>query len=247
MTFSIITITYNAAATLPATLRSVSQQTFADFEHLIVDGASTDETLAEAARYNRDGRRHILSETDKGLYDAMNKGIRLAKGDYLLFLNAGDSFADSTTLRRFADAAKDHPDIIYCDTMLVDSDRKIVGKRHLDAPEKLTFGSFSKGMLVCHQAFCVRRDLVEPYDLRYRFSADYDWCLRCLKKSRPERCVNLRFPGIHYLTDGLTDRNHAASLRERYRIMCRYYGTVPASLNHIGFFFRNLRRKFGKT
>lgn len=248
MTFSIITITFNAADTLPPTLQSVVQQSFGDYEHLIIDGASKDDTLAVAASYGRDDRRHIFSEPDKGLYDAMNKGLRLAKGDYILFLNAGDSFADSSVLQKFADAAAATPDIIYCDTMLVDATRKIVGKRHLDAPKHLSFRSFASGMLVCHQAFCVRRDLAEPYDLSYRFSADYEWCLRCLRKSAPNRCVNLHTPGIHYLTDGLTDRNHKASLRERYRIMCRYYGTIPTILRHLRFLFRHLARKlFGKS
>lgn len=243
MTFSIITITYNAASTLPPTLESVSRQSCSDYEHLIIDGASSDATTELAQSYSPDPRRKTISEPDKGLYDAMNKGMRLAKGDYLIFLNAGDSFADADTLKHFAEAAATNPDIIYCDTMLVDSTRKIVGRRHLDAPDRLTFKSFAKGMLVCHQAFCVRRDLAEPYDLSYRFSADYEWCLRCLRKSDPSRCVNLRMPGIHYLTDGLTDRNHKASLRERYRIMCRYYGTIPTLLRHIPFLFRHLRRK----
>lgn len=242
MKFSIITITYNAAATLPPTLRSVCSQTCGDYEHLIIDGASTDATLSLARDVAPDPRRRVFSEPDKGLYDAMNKGIRQAKGDYLIFLNAGDTFADERTLQRFADAAKDRPDIIYCDTMLVDADRRIVGRRHLDVPERLTFKSFAMGMLVCHQAFCVRRDLAGDYDLRYRFSADYEWCLRCLKKSDPDRCVNLRIPGIHYLTDGLTDRNHKASLKERFHIMCRYYGTIPTLFRHIYFFFRNKRR-----
>lgn len=243
MTFSIITITYNVADTLPPTLRSVSSQTCGDYEHLIIDGASADATVRTARVLCPDPRRKIFSEPDKGLYDAMNKGMRHAKGDYLIFLNAGDSFADEHTLQRFADAAASSPDIIYCDTMLVDAGRRIVGKRHLDAPQRLTFKSFAKGMLVCHQAFCVRRDLAGDYDLSYRFSADYEWCLRCLRKSDPDRCVNLRIPGIHYLTDGLTDRNHKASLKERYRIMCRYYGTLPTIMRHASFLFRHLTRK----
>lgn len=227
---------------MPPTLESLAAQTCRDFEHIIVDGASTDSTL-RLATDNAPQNRTVVSESDRGLYDAMNKGLRMARGDYLIFLNAGDSFASDHTLALYAAAAEGKPDIIYSDTLLVDERREVIGKRHLCVPERLTFRSFASGMLVCHQAFCVRRAIAVPYDLRYRFSADYEWCLRILRKTSPERCVNLHCDGIHYLTDGLTDRNHKASLRERFRIMCRYYGTLPTVLRHIGFLFRHLHRK----
>lgn len=238
--FSIITITFNAEAELPSTLASVDEQTFADYEHLIIDGASKDATL-EIASAARNERRHIFSEPDKGLYDAMNKGIRHAKGDYLIFLNAGDSFSTADTLAAYASGRG--ADIIYGDTQLVDASRRVVGKRHLSVPERLDFRSFRKGMLVCHQSFCVKREIAPMYDLSYRFSADYEWCLRCLQQTGAERCVNLHRVVTDYLTDGLTDRNHKASLKERYRIMCQYYGTVPTIVRHIGFAARNLWRK----
>lgn len=246
MLFSIITITFNAGETLPATLASTAEQTWPDFEHIIVDGASKDSTLdiARRAQTERGDYFRIVSEPDRGLYDAMNKGLRMARGEYLLFLNAGDTFASRHTLYHYAKAAMNgRPDIIYSDTLLVDNDRKVIGRRHLSVPERLSFKSFAKGMLVCHQAFCVRRDLAPEYDLSYRFSADYDWCVRILKQTSPERCVNLHEAGIHYLTDGLTDRNHKASLRERYRIMERHYGTLPTFLRHLSFVPRALLRK----
>lgn len=242
MRFSIITITYNAEATLSPTLDSLSAQTCRDFEHIVVDGASTDATVS-LAMSNMPENRKLVSEPDNGLYDAMNKGLRMAQGDYVLFLNAGDSFATPETLALYHEATSDNPDIIYSDTLLVDAERNVIGKRHLSVPKRLTFKSFASGMLVCHQAFCVRRDLVVPYNLLYRFSADYEWCLRILKKSTPEKCVNLKTAGIHYLCDGLTDRNRKASLKERYRIMCRYYGTLPTMLRHIGFLARHLLRQ----
>lgn len=248
-TFSIITITFNAARELPATLKSVDAQSCTDYEHLIIDGASRDETVA-LARAAANPRRQIFSEPDKGLYDAMNKGLHRARGRYLIFLNAGDSFTAYDTLERYARAAKGEPDVIYADTQLVDAHRNILGPRHLSVPRELTFRSFSNGMLVCHQAFCVRRAMAPDYDLRYRFSADYEWCLRVLKaseatgRSLAQRCVNLECVAIDYLTDGLTDKNHKASLKERYRIMCDYYGTVPTFLRHIRFAVRSLARKF---
>ena len=99
--FSIITITFNAAGTLPATLRSVERQTFTDYEYLIVDGASTDGTVAIAQ--HSAAVSSVTSEPDKGLYDAMNKGLRKARGCYLVFLNAGDAFHEPDTLQKIAD------------------------------------------------------------------------------------------------------------------------------------------------
>ena len=240
--FSIITITFNAEKELPPTLDSVSRQTFHDFEYLIIDGKSSDSTVKIAQESGI--RMTMISEPDKGLYDAMNKGMRKAKGKYLIFLNAGDAFHSPETLSEIATTAEanGYPDIVYGQTQLVNSSREFVGMRHLSAPKHLTFKSFSRGMLVCHQAFVVKREIAGPYDLRYRFSADYEWCLRCLKRMKSSAYTGTTL--IDYLTDGLTEKNHKASLKERYRIMCDYYGTVPTIIRHIGFFFRNLRRKF---
>lgn len=239
---SIITITYNAAGELAPTMKSVKEQSFTDYEHLIVDGASTDKTL-EIARSIGGQPLRILSEPDNGLYDAMNKGLNLAKGKYLLFLNAGDAFHSKDVLAAYANAAENNADIIYADTVIVDSDRNIVSPRHLSAPEILSFNSFSKGMLICHQAFMVRKELAPTYNLSYRFSADYDWTVRCLKNTTPEKCVNLKMVAIDYLRDGLTDKNKLKSLNERFRIMCQHYGTLPTILNHAGFAIRAIKRK----
>lgn len=237
---SIITITFNAESEIGPTLESLNRQTFRNFEHLVIDGASSDNTLSIVKEMSPDSI--VISEPDKGLYDAMNKGLRAAKGEYVLFLNAGDSLHSSDILQRYAD--RQGANIIYGDTIIVDSERNFIKPRHLSAPKKLTFKSFSKGMLVCHQAFMVRRSISPEYDLQYRFSADYEWTLKCLRSSDPTHNVNIEAIAIDYLSDGLTDKNHKASLQERYRIMCRYYGTVPTILRHIGFAVRSILRKF---
>lgn len=238
---SIITITYNAAEVIEPTLASLAAQTFRDFEHIVADGASKDGTPDIIRRLSTSSL--VVSEPDGGLYDAMNKGLRRARGKYVLFLNAGDSLHSPDTLERYARAAVRDPDIIYADTYIVDSRRNFIVHRHLSVPDKLSFQSFARGMLVCHQAFMLRRKLAPEYDTAYRFSADYDWCVRALRQTTPERCANLKCVAIDYLADGLTDKNHRASLKERYRIMCRHYGTVPTALRHVGFAFRAALRK----
>jgi len=237
---SIITITFNAEKHILPTLESVAQQKCTNYEHIIVDGASSDRTVALARTFK--GVR-IMSEPDGGLYDAMNKGIALARGKYLLFLNAGDTFHNDLVLGAYAERAEKDDDIIYGDTVIVDKARHIIGKRHLTAPPALTFDSFAKGMLICHQAFMVRKDIAPQYDLQYRFSADYDWTVKCIAKSDPRRCTNLGLITIDYLSDGLTDKNKLKSLRERFRIMTHHYGTARTCANHVGFVLRALHRK----
>lgn len=244
--FSIITVSYNAADTLGRTLESVDGQTFVDYEHLVVDGASTDGTQALVAGRPSE-RRRIISEPDRGLYDAMNKGMSATTGRYLIFLNAGDKFHSPDTLQLIADAiaantADEPPGIVYGQTNIVDNEGKFLRPRHLTAPAELTLRSFATGMAVCHQAFVANRSLAGGYNPKYRYSADYDWCIRCLQHSRKN--VGLADTVlVDYLDGGLTTRRHRASLVERFRIMAYYYGLLPTILRHIGFFFRNLRRR----
>ncbi len=239
---SIVTITYNAAKELPPTMQSVAKQTWHDFEHLIIDGASKDNTLEVARQFGTSNLR-IISEPDKGLYDAMNKGLKNTKGKYVVFLNAGDAFHSANVLAKYAEACKKNADIIYADTVIVDADRKMIAPRHLSAPEELTFQSFSKGMLVCHQAFMVKKDLAPLYDTRYRFSADYDWTVKCIQNTHPSNCVNLNMVAIDYLADGTTDKNKWKSLRERFKIMCKHYGVVKTVGRHLSFVQRAVKRK----
>ena len=242
--FSIITVTFNAANVIQPTLCSIKEQTFKNFEHLIVDGASRDNTL-DVARHADIPQMRIISEPDKGLYDAMNKSIKLASGEFLIFLNAGDSFADDNVLQRLADSATDNVDIIYGQTQIVNEARQVVGMRHLTAPQQLSAASFKHGMLVCHQAFVARRSIMPFYNLSYRFSADYDWCIKCLRNSRCNAYVGDQ-PIINFLTAGLTDKNHKKSLKERFHIMCKHYGTFTAILQHISFIPRAIMRKLRK-
>ena len=239
--FSIITVTYNAATTLPPTLASVKEQTCQLFEYIIMDGASKDNTVALATDAQINGAR-IFSEPDKGLYDAMNKAIDKATGEYLIFLNAGDAFHSADTLQQIADTIMDNdfPGIVYGQTQLVDSNRQRIGDRHLTAPETLSFKSFANGMVVCHQAFIVLRRVAGHYDMKYRFSADYEWCIRCLKRSRRNAYIDETI--IDYLNEGLTTANRRKSLRERFNIMCHYYGTMPTIMRHIAFIPRFIKQ-----
>ena len=253
MKFSIITITYNAEKVLQRTLDSVRSQTYRDMEHLIIDGASTDETVAMADAYRQRASYDVIirSEPDKGIYDAMNKGLRLATGDYVVFMNAGDTFHDERTLERVlggitelrnSETPELRPAVIYGDTDIVDSEGRFLRKRHLSVPDRLTWRSFRKGMLVCHQAFYARQDIARdiPYDLQYRHSADVDWCIRVMKEAERRHLPLRRVPGVvaDFMDGGNTTQNHRASLKERFTVMRRHYGLFMTLTMHAWFIVR---------
>lgn len=236
--FSIITITFNAATVIEPTLKSVLEQSYGNYEYLLIDGGSTDDTVAKA-KASGVAFSHIVSEPDNGLYDAMNKGIRLASGDYLCFLNAGDAFHGKDTLQAIVKAIENEeelPDVLYGETAEVDAERNFVRMRRLKAPAKLDWRSFRHGMLVCHQAFYARREIAPLYNLEYRLSSDVDWCIRVMKRAR--KLVNVNAVVIDYLQNGLSIQNHRASLKERFRIMSRHYGLLPTIGRHLWFVIR---------
>ena len=241
--FSIVTINYNASPTIERTIRSVASQSFNDYEHIIVDGASKDNTLEIIDRVPGNELRTVYSEPDNGLYDAMNKGLGYANGQYLIFLNAGDKFHSSDTLAEIAETirTKNFPGVVYGQTNLVDNDGKFIAQRHLSAPDKLQYKDFARGMLVCHQAFVVLRRIAPLYNLKWRYSADYEWCLICLQHSRKNEFTGSVL--IDYLSEGLTTANRRRSLIERFKIMSHYFGFWPTLWRHLGFVRRFLNHK----
>ena len=255
--FSIITCTYNAESVLQRTLDSVLEQTYSHVEHIIVDGASTDATLDRVEAYKQKSDAEdwchevrVKSEPDRGLYDAMNKGIQRATGQYVLFLNAGDTFPSADTLELVAESVgegEEPPAVLYGDTDVVDDEGSFLRHRRLSPPRRLTWRSFMKGMLVCHQAFYARTDLAKatPYDLHYRFSADVDWCIRIMRLARRRRLPmrNVGAVVVNFLDGGMTTTNHRASLKERFHVMAHHYGFVPTVIMHAWFVVRSLFKK----
>ncbi len=258
MTITIITVTYNAEKELQRTLDSVSSQTYTQIEHLIIDGASKDETVKIAEAYQEKVPYQVViqSEPDHGLYDAMNKGLRKATGDYLVFLNAGDTLHAEDTLETVisqlstcsppqqGESERVSPAVIYGDTAIVDSEGKFLHLRRLRPPKRLTWKSFKQGMLVCHQAFYVRTDIArqEDYDLQYRHSADVDWCIRVMKKADELHLplVNTNTVLADFMEGGNTTQNHRASLKERYQVMSHHYGAFQTFCLHLWFCVRAL-------
>jgi glycosyltransferase involved in cell wall biosynthesis len=203
--------------------------------------------MAMVRKYESENRRHdivVVSERDNGLYDAMNKALQLAKGDYVVFLNAGDMLHADDTLERMADKiGNNRYGVVYGDTDIVDAEGHFIAPRRLRPPEHLTWKSFRDGMLVCHQAFYANVDIARQtgYDVRYRLSADVDWCIRVMKEADAQGLpmLNTGMVLCDYLDGGMSVTNHRASLLERFSIMRRHYGLLTTIYKHITFLFRS--------
>lgn len=235
--FTVITVTHNARETLERTIKSVQEQTYPWIEHIIMDGNSTDGTVALIEQLKNENT-YWVSEKDNGIYDAMNKATALAKDSYICYLNAGDAFYNKETVEKLMNAAQNnkHPDILYGETVVVNNEGEFLYNRRLKAPAVLTWKSFKQGMRVCHQAFIINKSVFELYDLSYRFSSDVDWCIRLMKKSKS--IVNTNLILIKYLNEGVTTNNRKASLKERYQIMSKHYGSLSTFMHHLWFTVR---------
>ncbi len=248
MKLTLITVTYHAEAVLERTLQSVLRQTArADVEYLVIDGASKDGTLDILKNYESVVSR-VISSPDRGIYDAMNKGLALATGEYVWFLNAGDELFDESTFARFLEKIPENADVYYGDALYVRDDGSAIGLRSEVTPHRLparaTWRDFRRGMVICHQSFVMRRNLAPPFRLDHPYSADIDWEIRCLKAAR--KVVNLGVPLSRYLVGGFSVKNLRASLLDRYVILREHFGLLPNLANHARIFWRGFWFARGK-
>lgn len=225
---SVITVVYNGVKDIERTMLSVLNQTYPNIEYILIDGQSTDGTLELINKYT--DRIKLTSEKDEGIYDAMNKGLALATGDYVLFMNSGDEiYASDIVAKVFASA--DDADIYYGETEMIDENGQSLGQRRHKAPAIFSWRSFKYGMNVSHQAIYIKRALTELYDRQYHLSADIDWIIRAVKKAK--KIVKVNGYVAKYLVGGMSKLKHRQSLQERFHIMKRYYGLIPTLFNHL--------------
>ena len=251
MHISVITVTYNPGDLLEPTMQSVLEQVGVRVDYVVVDGASKDGTAERLRAFGEKVQGVSLvyrwvSEPDRGLYDAMNKGLAMATGDYVLFLNAGDTLAHSRVL---ADLWTEAPGAgaYYGQAMVVES----VGGRELGLrkplpPSRLDSRSLRFGMVVCHQAFIVGRAWAKPYDLQYKICADIDWMIRSLQTLEAAK-VPIHFADrvlVQFLDGGLSSQRRKAAWKERYRIFERHYGPWNNLANHVWIVLRYVLRRF---
>lgn len=229
MKVSIITVTYNSAKTLTRSLESVASQTFDSIEHIIIDGGSTDGTMEIVQQY-RSRLAQVVSEPDQGIYDAINKGIRLATGDIIGILNSDDVLADATTIetivRKMEETGADvaYGDLLYCtDTAKMETVVRY-WRSNIFRPTTLRWG-----WMPPHPTLYVKREIygeIGDYDISFRISADYDFILRLF--SKPYRSVYIPNVLVKMSTGGVSNRN----LRAMFRKSCEDGRALRK--NHVG-------------
>jgi glycosyltransferase involved in cell wall biosynthesis len=229
---SIITVVYNSEKYIEKTIKSIAEQTSQNFEYIIIDGHSTDDTLNIVSRYKHCVNK-LVSEPDKGLYDAMNKGLQQAKGKYVWFINSGDRIFSPDTIAKIENFHNQHPhaDIFYGQTQLIDEQGNITGMRRKVAPENLTAKSLTMGLVVCHQSILVKREIAPLYDLSYKIAADYEWVLSSLESA--DEIINTHLILSKFLENGFSSRNVEHALKDRLIIMLKHYGFFTTVYAHI--------------
>ena len=232
-TISIITIVYNAVDLLEGTIQSVIQQTYPNIEYIVVDGGSNDGTLQIIETFKNKINQWV-SEPDKGLYDAMNNGLKMATGDFVWFMNAGDKINRVDTVEKMMLSYTPNTDVLYGEVMMVDEKGRNLGTRSEVTthrlPKKLTWKSMAYGMVVCHQAILIRRNICPMYEMD-NLTADIDWVIQALQHSRENTHSNLIL--AQYLTGGISKKRHQQSLKDRYQVLKKHFGVIPNFFNHI--------------
>ncbi len=230
--FSIITVVYNGATLLEATIRSVINQTYSDIQYIIVDGGSTDGTLDIIKKYD-DALDRWITEPDSGIYDAMNKGLRMASGDFVWFMNCGDTIRTPETVEMLALNVDENTDVLFGEVMMVNEAREDLGTRSeittQQLPAVLDWKSLKKGMVVSHQAFLPRKSIAPKY-MMDNLSADIDWVINCLKKSRKNTHTHEVL--ANFLIGGTSRQQHQRALTDRYKVLGKHYGAVENFFNH---------------
>lgn len=223
--FTIITVCYNAEKYIKETIESVLKQNFQDYEYIIKDGKSKDSTLTIIhSMVEENDRFHVVSDTDQGIYDAMNQAVSLAKGEYVIFLNAGDCLTDNCMLKNVNEFIQKKPvDVAYGNILQIGNNGERLRKYGQICSKKWYFLS---GDCICHQAMFARTELLreKPFDTRYIVCADKEWQLYHISRKRKFSAMNFTVASI--LQEGFSADHVQDFERETLQILKRYSRSI---------------------
>lgn len=240
MKFSVITVTYNAQEVIEATIASVQEQTFTDFEYIVIDGASTDLTTELLRKYNSLISTLVI-EKDKGIYDAMNKGIKHATGEFILFLNAGDRLYSPDTLKIVANNVSTDTKIISGEYVIVEDTKTTKGNFIKTKPCTLPF--LRKDFYACHQSIFIHSSIISEFNQEYKLLADYKSVLDAQKGCSSNEINHIQEPIVYYLKGGVSDIKFLENLGERIKLHYQEFGVLQVVLNTT-VYLRRIAREF---
>lgn len=228
MKLSIITINFNDKTGLEKTINSIINQTWADFEFIVIDGASTDGSKEILEKYQNQ-ISHWISEPDTGVYNAMNKGIRIANGEYLIFMNSGDSFVDPTILEKIAPQLEFSTDIVFGDAIFVANNDETI----INFPKKLNFSFFYENSL-CHQSTFLHKSLFldNQYNEYFKIVSDWEFNVKniCLYGKSYKHIDEVI---CYYDLNGISSTQKILDLEERNKVYKIYFSTFIDDYNNL--------------
>jgi glycosyltransferase involved in cell wall biosynthesis len=218
---SIITVTFNAEKFIEKTIQSIINQTYKNIEFIIVDGKSKDNTLKIIENYSTHIDK-VISEKDSGIYDAMNKGIDLATGDFITFLNAGDDYIDNNVLFNLFENLDKDTNIVYADHISI-----LNGKEKYRKAKKFNKNNLFKFLTttVCHQAIFVKKEIAPKYNLKYKLKGELNWYFDILENTNI-KFLHRKMPIVYYLRGGVGETKYILNLKEILKVLYSHGGIV---------------------
>ena len=237
---TIITVVFNGKIYIEETIQSVIGQTYKNIEYIVIDGGSNDGTVDIISKY-ANNITYWISEPDKGIYDAMNKGIKVAKGEWLNFLNAGDSYIDNKVLANVFESDLSDATIIYGDIKVLNENGESYYRKAITLKDKK---SILKGMLICHQAIFYGKEIIEFYDATLRIMAEWKHLIN-LTEHPNFKPLKFEFPFVYYRLGGLSSQQSQWTFLEYKTVFFNEYGRFNY-IKHSPFFTYMAFKRFLK-
>jgi len=237
---SIVTVVFNAEAYIKKTIESVLSQTYRNIDYIIIDGGSSDKTIEIVKSFG--DRITWISEKDNGIYDAMNKGLKLVKGEWVNFLNGGDYFYDKLVLDRiFTDDDLEKYNFIYGDSVNVRGETR----KYISATE-ISRSSLRYSSGLCHQAVFVRKEFAIYYDLKFKYKAEYNWIIDIANSIPDSSILHKKYPVVYYALGGYSEKGLLSNLKEYINLTYNRFGLFQVIRNipiYLRVFLRAIKYK----
>lgn len=234
---SIITVVFNDGRNIEEVIKNVINQSYPNIEYIIIDGGSTDNTLDIIKKYD-DKIDYWVSKKDNGIYDAMNKGVGAATGEWVNFMNAGDSFYHMTTIEDLMDTVPTTADLVYGDTYYKENEKlALIKTYHVE--------DLWMSMICSHQSLFVRTAILKkrPFNIQYKISSDFDFIYYCYVNKYVFYDAN-KIIAVHSV-DGVSEKNIITRMMERWRIVNSYTPSLKVDMFYVKLLFKKIKRTLG--